>query len=381
MALTNEKGYVSMMADNIMQGANEPVFLTSAIFDDTAEKVAFCGFVWHPTIQSGTINIRKVHFRLGAVTLSVLSTMRVSLQDVSATAGPPYQPDGTQDQTFDYVGATNPPTANAWNTTGNLSADRAVDLSVYGAGTANSRLLAVVLEYATFTALDSIVVSAVQADVSGWTNIGGATALFTASWAVIASSSPVVMLELDDGTFAFMEGGNPVSAIGTATTANNAALRAIGVKFRVPTERKLMRLALEARIPNVCDGSLNLYQDGNNTALAAVPIDNDAVAAASTQRRIVADIVPVTLAANTYYRLVFVPSTTTAATLGHVDVAAAAYMDGLVLGQDAHYTTASDTPPTAWTDTLTRRPIFGLGFSAFHAASSGVPMSRVFTGM
>ena len=367
-ALTNELGYPGWAGDHVLLGGNGPAaFQTTLLMDASGESVAFVGYVWHPTVKTGTINIRKVHFRCGAVTLNVLSTFTVSLQDVSATAGAPYQPDGTQDQTANMT-----LTANAWNTTGNLSADRAVNLSVYGPGAANSRMLAVVFTN-TFTALDSIIISSLSTlgNQNPFNLIGGAGILNTGTWAAVNLTSPILAFECDDGTFAFMEGAFPISALGSATTANNASLRAIGVRYTVPTTRKIDRAGLVVQIPNGCDGALEIYQSGNNTPLVSVTIDNDAVIVANTQRYAVANFQPIEQVANTVYRLVYTPSTVTAATVPHFDVNAAGLMDGLYLGQEAHYTTASDTPPTAWTETTTRRPYFVLGFSAFHDGSGG----------
>lgn len=76
------------------------------VIDASTELVAAVGVVWHPTVKTGTINIRRVHFRNGALTLNAASVLRVSLQNISTTAGPPMQPDGTQDQTYDFAGTT-----------------------------------------------------------------------------------------------------------------------------------------------------------------------------------------------------------------------------------------------------------------------------------
>lgn len=368
MALTNEVGLPQLTADNVSWVGSTPAFGTTLVIDAGTELIGLIGFVWHPTVKTGTIAIRKVHFRCGAVTLNVASTVRVSLQDVSATTGPPYQPDGTQDQTADMTSLT----ANGWNTTGNLSADRTVDLSVYGPGTANSRLLAVVFEYQAFNASDSVVVShlsIVGGANYGYSLIGGTGVLNTGSWALVSGVMPIVVLECDDGSFAFLEGCSVFSALGSATTANNATFRAIGVKFRVPTQRKVDRAGMMMTIQNGCDGDLILYDSDGTTALVTVPIDNDAVSASGSTRYAMAAFEPVTLSANTYYRFVFVPSTTTTATVFYGDVNAAGIMDGAVLGQDAHYTTRDSGG--SWTDTTTRRPHFALGFSAYHDGAGG----------
>ncbi len=306
----------------------------------------------------------------------------MSLQNVSATAGPPYQPDGTPDQTFSMSGAT-APVANAWNTTGNLSADRAVDLGALSIGSTNSRWVAVVFEYTQFTTLDSVVVSSLNLTNPQMDAYLGANLLLnTGAWASSNSgAASIIALECDDGTFAFMKGCLPISALGSATTANNATFRAIGAKFRYPMQLTIDAAGLLALIPNGCDGSFILYDSDGTSVLAQVDVDNDAVLSASTPRYSIMPLPPVTLAANTYYRFVYVPSTTTAATIYHLDVNAAGLMDGFKGGQDMHYTTR-DSGGT-WTDTTTRRPNFMLQLGSVHdgASSGGAMGARIFTGM
>lgn len=368
-ALTLFKGDPPFLYDMIIQTAQSPSYISSAVMDATAEKIAILGCVWHPTVKTGTINVRKVHFRTGALTFNVLSTVRVSLQNVSQTAGPPYQPDGSQDQTYDFalgVGLA----ANTWTATGDLSADRAVDLSAVNPGDANSRWLAVVFEFSTFTVADSIVISAINVQATVLNALmGGQPLLNTGSWGVIASSASVVALECDDGSFAFIDTAMPFSALSSASVASNGAIRAAGLKFRFPVELSTEAMGLGLVIPNGCDGSLVLYDTDGTTALVTVAIDNDATAAASLMRHSMARYLPVTHTANSYYRLVFVASTTTAASVYYGDVNTAAIMDGLAGGQDFHWT-QRDSAGT-WTDTTTRRPHFVAKLSAVHDGAGG----------
>jgi hypothetical protein len=365
--LTNFKGDGPWLGDEVTQSATSaPSFLANGIIDASTEKVAVLGCVWHPTVKTGTINIRKVHFRCGAVTFNAASVLRVSLQNVSATAGPPYQPDGTQDQTADMTTLS----ANAWNTTGALSADRAVDLSAVNFTDANSRWLAVVFEYQTFTAADSVVISSINTNTSqSHSGLGGAQLLNTGSWAIANTGAlGVVALECDDGSYAFIDQALPISAFGNATTANNAAIRAAGVRFRFPVEVKIEAASLWMAIPNICDGTLIIYDSDGSTSLVSVAVDNDAVIATGSRHQVVR-FPPITLAANTYYRLAFVPTTTTAATVYYADVNAVGLMDGLVGGQDMHWTQRDSAG--VWTETTTRRPHFGLKLSAVHDGTGG----------
>lgn len=368
MSFVNEGGFNPVLQDFMQFAGVAPAHGALLLADASGEKIAALGCVWHPTVKTGSINIRKVWVRFGTVTFNGASVGQISLQSVSLTAGPPYQPDGTPDETVAIT-----PAANSTVQTGALSADRVVDLTAVNIGDANSRWLAVVFEETTFTAADSVIIrSFVSAATSQPNNLlGGAGLINTAGvWSIPSSQhSPVIWLECDDGSMAFIRGCFPFTIFTSLTTANNAAFRAAGVKFSVPTTRKLEAASLMMTIPNICDGSWILYDSDGTTALVTVALDNDAVSAAGSVRNGEIMFPPVTLLANTFYRFVFVPSTTTAATLFYGSVNAAAHMDGLVLGQNAHLTTRNSGG--VWTDTVTDRPHFGLAFSAFDDAAGG----------
>ena len=101
----------------------------------------------------------------------------------------------------------------------------------------------------------------------------------------------------------------------------------------------------------------------------SVDIDNDAVLTQGSAYMMEVAFEPITLSAATNYRLAFVGTSTTNTTVYYGDVNAAGYMDGFILGQNAHWTQHDGT---SWSQTTTRRPQFGLGYSAFHdGASSG----------
>lgn len=368
-ALTLLGGDGLMVVDNFVQQNGFPAFNTTGVIDASTEKVGIAGRIWHPTIKTGTINIRKVHFRLGALTFNALSTIRCSLQSISATAGPPYQPDGSQDQTYDFATGTGL-TGSAWNSTGNLSADRAVDLGAYGIGDANSPWLAVVFEYTTFTAADSFILSGISPASSAASEhlIGGSPLLNTGSWAALNNGTSIIAFELDDGSFAFMEGGRPISAISSTAVGNASAARAAGLKFKFPVEVNIDCAGLLVAVQNAADGNFILYDSDGTTALRTLPIDNDAVISTSA-RVAVHRFAPVTLAANTFYRLVFVASVTTTTTVYYVSANSAALMDGFAGGQNFHWT-SRDSGGT-WTDVTTQRPMVYMRVSSIHDGAGG----------
>lgn len=364
------------LSDNLYEALGAPAFASGMLIDAVAEKVAMYGCVWHPTVKTGTINIRKIHFRAGAVTLGVSSVVRVSLQNVSATAGPPYQPDGSQDETVDMTTIT----ANAWNTTAALSADRAVDLSADSLGDTNSRWLCIVFEYQTFTAADSVVISAFRPRGSanaGNNQVGSACLLNTGSWAITANpDAPNVVLECDDGTFAFLLGGHAIATIPSAiSVSSNGAIRRAGMKFKLPVQVKISRLGLGiSGIPDGSDGRLVLYDTDGTTELVSVDIDNDAVIAVNNPGMAEVAFSPVTLLANTFYRCAFVGGTTTAATIHAFTVNAVGHMACYPLGANAMYTQHDGT---VWADTTTQRCSFKLGLESVHdGVSQGMTGGR-----
>lgn len=336
-----------------------PTLSTNTLISGAAHKLAFMGQVRHATKKTGTIAIRKIHFRCGAIT-NATATTRVSLQDISLTAGPPTQPDGTQDQYYDFTAGSL--SANAMNVTGNLSADRTVDLSANSIGDTNSRWLAVVFEFASGFGSDSIVIHGVV-NTAVTLSLGGTTVLdTTGSYAVVTQRSGIVILECDDGTFAFLNPCPPYSGLGNVSVASNAAVRRAGLKFKVPTTRKIEGAAVFVTTPNNADGRFVLYDTDGTTELASVNLDNDAIVATSTLQFAEFLFPPVILKANAYYRLVYVPSTTTGQGVQYFDVANVAHLEGSLLGQNAHWTQHNGT---AWSDTTTRVPLFGVCFSAF----------------
>ena len=368
MTLAYYKGEPPQWHDNLST-TSLPSFATLLTLDASTEKAAVVGCIWHPTQKTGTINIRKVHFRTGAVTFNAASAFRVSLQNVSATAGPPMQPDAAVDESYSFAGSGL--TANSWISTGNLSADRVVDLSATSITSTNSRWVSVVFEYTTFTAADSIIISALASGSSAapqYAGLGGVGLLNTAAYVAQGLHAPVIAFECDDGSYAFMSKCYPVSATSTVSIANNAAIRAAGMKFRVDKETQIDGMGLAMAIPNGADGTLTLYDSDGTTVLRSIAIDNDAVLT-TTSRLMYGKVEPVTLAANTYYRLAFVSTTTTAATMAYIDVNAAGLMDAFALGQDLHWTQRDAVG--AWTETTTRRPIFMLDIVGVHDGSGG----------
>jgi len=371
MTMTNFTG-LGLVHRDIARGlSSNPSFRDGATIDASGELAAWIGTVWHPS-RPASFNIKKVHFRCGTVTFDASSVVQISLQDVSATAGPPFAPDGTPDQTASMTSFT----ANDWNVTGDLSANRTVN---------QGDRLCVVAEYTTFVGTNALSFSSLNwltgtGSMPENTALGGVMLInTTGSW--ISSDNGayggVIYFECDDGSLAFLQPARPFSAVTTVSVGNAAAIRRAGLYFTPPVDMKIEMLGLWMGLPNGCDGSLILYDTDGSTALVTRAVDNDSVIQASTQRMHEIWFEPITLQGGSAYRFAFVPSTATTGTVSYADVPSAAVMDGLPLGSAAHWTQHDGTN---WTQTTTRRPFISIGVSALDDGAGGGTTSSFYIG-
>jgi hypothetical protein len=311
-------------------------FSTTAVIDATGEKVAFCGRVFFQG-RSGTKDIERVGFRFGAVTKSGGSGLTVSLQNVSAAAGQPMQPDETQDQTVAIANADASFVANTWIRTGTLSANRTVALG---------ELVAVVIEYDGSGRLssDTVAIAGLVTQSSGPAH-GASTSLKAGTWGV-QSILPNVILEFSDGSFGTLQGGFPCSAVGSQAYNSGTAISD--------------EYALEMTFPGPVgidgassDAEMILY-DGT-TPLATIAMDGMHTPATSARVATGQTDAVVELQASTTYRLALKPTSANNVTLWYFDVAVAGHLQAHVGGVDWCLTTRVDSG--AWAAaTTTRRP-------------------------
>jgi hypothetical protein len=333
-----------------------PAFGTGLVIDAATEKAAYCGRVWFPS-RSSTKAIRKIHFRCGAVTLNALSSFRVSLQDMSSTAI--IHPDATPDENW----TTNTLTANGWNTTGNLSADRTV---------AFGEQVAVVFDYATFTAADSVIISGVQ-NVPSSANANALTSvavLFTGSWAA-AMVFPNVVLEFSDGTFGTLYGTLPVLTVTTVTWSNSAADDARGLEFSLPIPCKIDGLWVYMSASGAsADFAVEVWDGTSVMANGTVTIDADqTLATGSAKAMFVPFAAELTLAANTTYRATVRPTTANNISLLAYDLNDAAHRV-CYGGTATSYNTKTDGG--AWgAATTTRIPLIQVNISSLDDGAGG----------
>jgi hypothetical protein len=286
-----------------------PNYSGALLIDASGEKAAMVGRFFH---KSGTAkNISGVGFRFGSVTKGASTDIQVSLQDVNATDA---FPDEVADQSAN-VGNANI-TANTW---------REVTLGSARASVAPGTLLAVVWEYSTFNASDSVQIGGVTG-VGGGADINqGYGALKSGAgptWAVISTFYNNLVLVCDDGSYGSFEGALITSALNTHTYNSSSNPDEYALIWNVP----FPCIMDAAWVLTDMDGDLDVVLYDGTTAMTNGTVSADKDNRVSTVARV--HIVPfgahITLSANHDYYLALKPSTTTSLNAYSFDVNTAA---------------------------------------------------------
>lgn len=329
-----------------MFAAVVPTF-SSGTIDATGEKIAFSGFVFFQG-RSSTKAIRNVEFLFGAVTKAGGSGLTVSLQDPTTSAGPPFQPDETQDQTVAIANADAGFDSNLWYTTGNLSADRTV---AFGA------LLSVVIEFDGSGRLgaDSVAIRGIASGNTGPAHFLAYSAK-TASWAA-SSMIPDVILKFSDGTYGTLLGAFPCSAIGSLTYNSGSATDEYALEFDFPGP-----VAVDAgqgvwqHAAAGSDAELVVYDGTSAMANGTATLDGTQSATAGGNRMGFGCFgAALSLTENTTYRLALKPTTANNVVLHYFDVATAGHLQAHIGGED--WALTGRVNGGSWdAPTTTRRP-------------------------
>jgi len=224
--------------------------------DAAAEKAAMMGFVWingRPT-SAKTISSSggKIHFRVGALTWGTSgTTVRVGIQDVSTSAGPTAEPDGTFDVHDDLVQGTDSLSANTWTT------------ATMSSGTKNithGQLIAIVWDMTTRNGSDSVVINAAAAFTAHAMPVCRA---FTTSWVPAATVLPTAVIEFDDGTLGYILGGVPgAQTTNSENWSDSTDPDERGIMFRVP-------------VACTCEGVLLHFNSGGASGDATIKLWRD----------------------------------------------------------------------------------------------------------
>jgi hypothetical protein len=322
------------------------------VINATGGEYAIVGRVWNK--DHATKSIERVQFCFGnAVVKTGGSDLILSLQDVSLTAGPPYQPDGTRDQTVAIANADAGFAANAWYRTGVLSANRsvaygerlAVVIGFGGAGRLGS-------DTVNFTVRNSLSSRLPGLDAGSALKTGG-------TWAAVGGV-PLLLLEFSDGTFGTLDGAIATSGGDTTVLNTGSSPDEAGNTFTVPFPCKVDALWAGVQVASGADFDLVLYN--GTTQLASGSIDANAIEALTASRLAQVPIAEtVLLPGNTYYVAVK-PTTANNVTLYGLDVVDVAHFDAWPNGRD--WIKAYRTDAGAWTASDTHREWAGVRISA-----------------
>ena len=335
----------------------QPSLSTTLLIDATGEQVAFSGPVWFPN-RSGTKDIERVGFRFGNVVKAGGSGLTISLQNVSLTAGPPQQPDGTPDQTVAIANANASFVSNTWIRTDAMSANRTVSFG---------ELLSVVIEFDGGGRLgaDSVVISGVALTGVSDASLISLPALYSVgAWASVQAVCNVI-LEFTDGTFGILDMGLCWSAISTHTYNSGSAADEYALAFQVAQTMKVDGLWAAVAPAASADFDIILY--AGTTAMATASIDSNAIYSAGVKAFRV-PIAEQTLVTGTTYYVSVKPTTANNVSVYSFDVNSAAMLDACSAGQAFNYSTRVDAGSWA-AATTTRRLLAGVRMSAIDDAS------------
>ena len=331
-----------------------PSLETSTMLLDAAnERIAVIGHVlWD---DGATHDIDTIRFRTGGAT-SPSMTLRVSLRDVDATAGPPGQDDSTVDQSATQV---NP----AANTVYSLALDADRTSVAHGA------LLAVVFDVDTYTS-GAIRIAGLTVDGTVlnhrplWSHRTGA-----GSWTIGTGVLPGITLLSPAGANIGIIAGLPpcitaavtAVALNTGTTPDEA-----GLEFTVPAPMWAGGFEIPVNPAAGADFDVVLYE--GTTVKATVSFDANTWAADAVVRLAQGCFTDVPLTVGQTYRLVVKPTTANSVTVYYATVTAAAEVNAFA----GTVSWNERTDAGAWGAAVaTRIPFMSIGISAVDSGGSG----------
>lgn len=323
---------------------NISISATSFRLDTSSEQ---CGLVF---VVPRTGNIRALSFLVGTVTSAPSGNHDVRLETVDA---------GTGINTGTLAGTTTNG-AILLSTTGWKSVTLTADAAVTAGQQLALMVQAPASDFGDVTLADFADESWAAGVPYSITTTGAKSAL-----ALIAA------VEYDDGAVVPIPGLWPLSAVTIDTFSNASTPDRRGLRFQAPGPMRLAGCTLWVDTDG--DFDVVFYAADGTSATTVFDGDKDLRQSAAAGCQHLTFSTAPTLAANTTYRLVIVPTTTTALTLYGMTVAAAKYLDAVPGGQACHFTTADGAPSVIgdWTDTTTQRPWISLRIDQVDDGAAG----------
>lgn len=295
-------------------------------------------------------NIRYVSFFTNTVTTG--DTIKVTLQTVDTSTGLPTGTLIDSDATGTVV--VNDTDDNTWKTV-DFGADKNIAVT-------QGQFIAVVLEWDSYVAGNIKICQAISVTVSSYnTYVVTDITATPGTWAKWSAVQPLVIeIGYDDGSYALNCDGNP-SFCNTVTINSGTTPDEVGNYFQIPFPCRAVGIWVIGDIDydvtlSLLDASDNIlanctqlaaYRAGPNVCLLPVFFDSSP---AST----------VTIAKDTWYRVIMTPGANSV-TIAYATVLSAAAMDLYPLGQNCHWTQATNRDEvTDWAQTTTKRCQIGL---------------------
>jgi len=348
MALQSFGGFVPWPQTGTDIGTTPNYTTTQYTIDAAGEKAAAIFRV----PKTGTIS--AVTFRTATVTTG--DTVDVRLETVDLSTG------------F--------PSGSLFGTNTNAS-------QVIGSGDDNTMFTTTLTAGASVTVGDLIACVIVNGGGGGSMQIVGFTAnsaidfpfgaLYTGSWAGVIATPIMAGMQYNDSSYSYIP-NIPVAETITQTaysSSTNPNHRALQFQVTVPCRVSGFWAAFD------CDNDTDVllvddnWDGTNGDALARTSIDKDVRRSTVIGSHIMPFPNTVTLTANTIYRLVLKPTTTSNIIMGAFTVASAAQLDQAGANQNCYLSTANNpNDSTDWTPTTTTRPLMGILIDQFDDGTS-----------
>ena len=326
-----------------------PALNSGLVMDAAGEMAAFIGHVWFAG-GPGTSKLVSsaggaIQFKLGTITWAGAgSTLRVGLQDVSATSGPPAVPDEdwTGEPYKDLVQGTDALSSDTWTTATLASGSRTIT---------HGDLIAVVFDMTVRNGADSIIVQglnvpALQHRPLSSHKTGG-------TWNVTNTVLPNVVITCNDGTLASIDGAIPVSTVTTRTFNTGSTPDEYGNIITIPFDCKIDELF--AAIDPDNEFEFNFYSTALGTPVQEQELVIDPNQVTSTSGRpITAMIGSEELAAGASYAVTIRPTTASSVSTYEFTVASAGHFAFWPGGTNIYKCSRSNDTGVFTTDTAAR---------------------------
>jgi len=195
--------------------------------------------------------------------------------------------------------------------------------------------------------------------------------LYTTSWSTSNSGPPAVYFEYSDGSVVGTGMSTPVVTVSGNNTINSSSTPdEVGNLFSIPFPAKVVGVRVTVD-PDDEAFDVVLYDSDGTTILSSLSADGDVVQGLTTTNAVVAYLyftASSNISANTNYRIVYKPTTTTNHTWFNFTSTAAA-LDAYPMGNECYQTSRTDGG--AWSDDTTKRVMIYPLFSGFDDGVGG----------